>query len=302
MPTAMKEDELPSDHRVTLEAAGVKRSYIVHLPKGYDDSRKWPVVLMFHGGGSRAKDAMQDTGWAVKADREGFIAVFPEGTSPDPSHPTSFFKNPQTWNDGSEQPALGAAERGVPDIHFISAVIDGLKRCYKVDHRRVYATGFSNGASMVFWAARELSTQIAAFAPVAGHDWSSKKPARPVPVIYIVGAVDPLCPIEGGEIFIGKKPFGKRPEIRRMFSRWVELHGAIDTPRVTYDKDGAVGETYRLPNTIDSVAIYTIDGHGHYWPGGDTLMGERIGGKNTAQLNATDVIWNFFKLHSLPVG
>ncbi|MFV1967883.1 MAG: PHB depolymerase family esterase [Pirellulaceae bacterium] len=127
---------------------------------------------------------MWETGWAEKADREGFLAVFPEGTPPDPSRPARFIGNPQTWNDGSKRSNLGAAVRGVADVEFVSAMLSDLSTRFKVDKRRVYATGFSNGASMTFRLARELSTAIAAVAPVAGADWlENKNPDRAVPLL-----------------------------------------------------------------------------------------------------------------------
>ncbi|TWU62606.1 Alpha/beta hydrolase family protein [Crateriforma conspicua] len=295
-----RRDDALSTESVVLDVNKVKRSYLVHLPESDDKSKRWPVVIMFHGGGGNGKLAMSDTGWAAKADKEGFIAVFPEGTSPDPSRPGRFLGNPQTWNDGSKRPTVGAAERGEADIAFVSAIIDDLKKRYQVNHRQIYVTGFSNGASLSFRIARELSSAVAAFAPVAGHDWVRNRPDRPVPVIYVVGAADPLCPVAGGEVFIGRKPFGKKPGTREMLAKWVKLHKGLDKPRIVYDKNGAVGEAFSRPNEGETVVLYTIDGHGHHWPGGKTLLGERIAGKNTSQLQATDVIWDFFKTHSLP--
>jgi len=40
-----------------------------------------------------------------------------------------------------------------------------------VDRRRLYATGFSNGASMAFRVGSELSARFAAIAPFAGALW-----------------------------------------------------------------------------------------------------------------------------------
>ncbi len=38
---------------------------------------------------------MWETGWTDKGDKEGFLAVFPEGTRPEPSKPARFVGNPQ---------------------------------------------------------------------------------------------------------------------------------------------------------------------------------------------------------------
>jgi len=33
---------------------GIDRSYVIHIPPNYNETRNWPVVLMFHGGGGIA--------------------------------------------------------------------------------------------------------------------------------------------------------------------------------------------------------------------------------------------------------
>ncbi len=284
-------------HLFAVTVKGVERRYFLHVPPAYDPAKKWPVVVMFHGGGGTAKAAMWETGWAEKADKEGFLAVFPEGTPPDASRPARFRDNPQTWNDGSGRP--GAARLEVADVEFVSLMLSDLKARFSVDERRIYATGFSNGASMTFRVARELSRVLAAAAPVAGADWlDAKTPERPVPILYITGTADPLNPIGGGDIRIGQRTFGKKPQIQEMIGKWVKMAGCAEEPHAVYDKDGAMGIAYCLSGDAASVVLYTIDGHGHHWPGGKSALPESLAGKNTAKLKATDVIWEFFKVHS----
>lgn len=291
----------PDTRLFTITVKGVERRYFVHVPPGRNHTKKWPAVVVFHGGGGTAKAAMLETGWGKKADVEGFLAVFPEGTPPDPSRPGRFRDNPQTWNDGSGRPNVGAAQRGVPDVEFVSGMLADLKANFSVDQRRIYTTGFSNGASMAFRVARELSPMIAAAAPVAGIDWlNGLNPQRPVPILYITGTADPLNPVGGGEIHIGQKAFGTKPAILEMIGKWVKMHGCPDKGRVVYNKDGATGIEYGLPGETAKIALYTIEGHGHHWPGGNSALPVSLVGKNTAKLNATDIIWAFFESHFLP--
>jgi polyhydroxybutyrate depolymerase len=244
---------------------------------------------------------MWETDWAGKADRQGFLAVFPEGTRPDPNRAARFVGNPQTWSDGSRRSSIGAVARKVADVEFVSAMIEDLAGRFKVDRRRIYATGFSNGASMAFRVARELSSLVAAVAPVAGADWpENRKPELPVPLLYIAGTADPLNPKDGGEVRIGRKSFGTKPATETMINEWVRLHGCRRTPRVVYDKNGARGVAYGRPDGLDAVILYTLQGHGHHWPGGKSLLPEKLAGKNVSELDATDVIWEFFKTKSLP--
>jgi polyhydroxybutyrate depolymerase len=243
---------------------------------------------------------MWETGWGEKADKESFLAVFPEGTPPDPSRPARFRDNPQTWNDGSKRPNVGAVHRDVADMEFVAAMLADLQVRFSVDKRRIYATGFSNGASMTFRVARELSTTIAAAAPVAGADWLDvKTPARPVPLLYITGTADPLNPVGGGEIRIGPKAFGTKPATQEMIGKWLNMLSYPVERRVVYHKDGATGIAYGCPGDDAEVVLYTIEGHGHHWPGGKSALPKSLAGNNTAKLKATDVIWEFFKRHPI---
>ena len=60
------------------------RTFLVHVPPGFDGKSNVPVVIMLHGAGGSGEGAMGQTGWGAKSDREGFIAVFPDGTPPNP--------------------------------------------------------------------------------------------------------------------------------------------------------------------------------------------------------------------------
>ena len=289
------EKGVPGDYVFQVSVEGVERSYIVHVPTGYSDDRRWPVVLMLHGGGGSARNAMWETGWAEKADQEGFLAAFPEGTPPDPSRPSRFRDNLQTWNDGSERANVGAVARNAADVEFISALLDDLQGRYQVDERRIYATGFSNGASMTFRLARELSQRLAAAAPVAGSDWlMDEKPERAIPILYLTGTADPLNPMGGGEIRLGGVELGDKPPVQRFIDDWVRLHRYPETPAVVYDQDDAKGVAYGFPGEAPGVVLYTIQGHGHHWPGGRSALPVFLAGKNTARLNATELIWEFF--------
>jgi polyhydroxybutyrate depolymerase len=293
-------DLSPGNQTFQVAVNGLTRKYLVHIPPEYSVNKKWPVVIMFHGGGGTAKGAMWETGWAEKADKENFLAVFPEGNPPDPSRPGRFLDNPQTWNDGSKRPSVGAVDREVADMEFVSKMLSDLDIRFKVDKSRIYVTGFSNGASMSFRLARELSSSIAAAAPVAGADWlDQEKPGRLVPLLYITGTADPLNPFTGGEIRIGLKTYGKKPATPKMIGKWIAMLDCKPEPQAVYNQDGAKGTAYGCPGKDEEVVLYILEGHGHHWPGGQSALPEILAEKNTAKLKATDVIWAFFKKHSI---
>jgi polyhydroxybutyrate depolymerase len=288
----------PGDHSFAIKVEDSERFYIVHVPPNYSPSKEWPVVVMFHGGGGTAEYAMEETRWNTKADQEEFLAVFPEGTRPNPSQPASFYDNPQTWNDSSGRQGIGAVERNAADVEFVSMMLSDIKADLSIDECRIYATGFSNGASMAFRVTRELSTVFAATAPVAGGDWlMNETPERPLPLLYMTGTADPLNPLDGGEIHIGNITYGVKAPVWEMIGNWVTIDGCFGDGCIVYNQDGATGVAYSTVSETDEVVLYTIEGHGHYWPGGPTDLPESIAGNNTAKLNATDIIWDFFAEH-----
>ena len=144
---------------IQIASGGLDRHYVIHIPPGYHANKKWPVVIMFHGGGGTAKGAMWETGWAEKADQEGFLAVFPEGTPPDPSRPGRFLGNPQTWNDGSTRHGIGAVDRDVAGcgVRFHDALrpgytIQGGQKpdlCHRLLQRGLHVFSAGPGAILV---------------------------------------------------------------------------------------------------------------------------------------------------------
>lgn len=294
MPTKMH----PGDHTLELTHHGLTRHYVVHVPPGYDGKTPVPVVIMFHGGGGKARGAMQETGWSAKSDKQNFLVVYPEGVPRDPSRRGSFVANPQSWNDGSQRAIVAASLKNIDDVGFVNAMLDDLGMKFRIDPQRLYATGFSNGASMTFRAGRELSTRVAAIAPVAGSDWLEQPaPTRPLSLLYITGTADPLNPLEGGEITLGGKPAGNKPPVREFIDKWVKMLGCVSEPKTIYDRDGVKGLAYTTCRDHAEVIFYTVAGMGHFWPGGMSHLPERVIGKSFNKISATDVIWEFFQQH-----
>ena len=290
----------PGNHFMTINAGEMKRHFIIHVPPGYDRHRPAAVVMMFHGGGGTGTAAMRETHWSDKSDQCGFLAVFPEASRPDPSNPADFRNNPQIWNDGSAR--FG---KEVDDVEFIKTLIEYLSVHYNIDSRRIYATGFSNGASMSYRLGMELSGKIAAIAPVAGALWTEDpKPDRPIPLLYITGTKDPLNPINGGvpRLAIGGRGLGGKPKppVEKQINIWVRMLGCPDLPDVVSMNGGITRKSYGPCKAGTEVVYYTIEGMGHTWPGGFSILPEEWVGKTTDKMKANDVIWDFFKKHPMP--
>jgi polyhydroxybutyrate depolymerase len=161
---------------------------------------------------------------------------------------------------------------------------------------------------MSFRVGAELSDRIAAIAPVAGALWFEPPRLRhPVSMLYMTGTEDPLNLIEGGvpKLATGAsddvraKP---KPPVRDSILKWAKALGCPGTPASTSDVDGVRTETYSLCIGNAEVVYITVAGMGHTWAGGKSLLPERMVGKTSNRIGATDVIWEFFQKHarSLP--
>ncbi len=291
---------------VALTAGDLERSALLHLPPAYDGKTALPLVLMFHGKGGTPEASVKETEWVAKADAAGFIVAFPKATRPDPTQPAKFGRNNPAWNDGSGR--FHAGERKVADVAFIAALLDHLEAKFAVDRRRVFATGFSNGASMTFRVGLELSERIAAIAPVSGALWIAEpKSARPVSLLYLTGTADPINPMEGGVPKMASGagfkgvPEKAKPPVRENVAEWVKLIGAAaEAEPLACSVEGVNSVRHGGGREGAEVVFTTIAGHGHIWPGAKRPLPEFILGKATNRLNATDAIWSFFASHPAP--
>ncbi len=264
---------------------GVKRYYKVHLPKEYSRDRQWPLVLVFHGGGGNADSAAWVSQMNDKADQEGFIVVYPEGTGP-------YQHRMLTWNAWT---CCGPAmERNVNDAKFIRELLFALDRKYMLDPRRIYATGFSNGGMFTYKLACELSDIIAAFAPIAGAMNGDCYPQRPIPLIVFHGMRDERVPYNGG---MGSKSLKTRYDsaVSDSVGYFSYHNNCLSTPeRRNYGN--VIVDSYIGCQNGGDVEVYSIVDQGHAWPGGKKAL--RMGADEpTTDISATDLMWDFFQRH-----
>jgi polyhydroxybutyrate depolymerase len=286
----------PGEHALSIRVDDRERDYLLYVPHRHGHAAGLPLVLFFHGGGGSARLSVLTTGWSDKAEEHGFYVVYPEAVRPDVERSPTFLRNPQFWNVGS---GVGQGElEDVDDVGFVRTLLDHLSDRLRIDSRRVYASGFSNGAALVFRVAMEASERFAAVGPVSGYPWrEGPRPEHPPSVIYITGTADPMNPIDGSVI---DSPWGalrQHPPVEQAVSKWADWLGCPPEPRTLQDKDGVKRLRFGPGEQGVDFDYCTIEGAGHAWPGGPQVLAERIGGKPTDKLNATDVIWEFFEQH-----
>jgi polyhydroxybutyrate depolymerase len=278
------------DGRQSLLHQGVERGYVVRSPGvAPAPGQRLPLVLVLHGGGGNAAVAEAMSGFTDKAKREGFIVAYPEGTG-------RLGRRLLTWNAGH---CCGhAMTRQVDDVGFIRALINRLEADHPVDPRRIYATGMSNGGMMTHRLGIELSDRLAAIAPVvAALFGDERKPAHAVAALMINGQLDASVPVTGGA------PGGRFPDAwdgtpalpaLAQGSFWAAANGCATTPDST--QQGPITRWRYRCNSGRDVEVVLVGDNGHAWPGGKA--GSRRGDTPSTAMNATDLIWSFFKAHS----
>lgn len=279
-----------NDEFVRISVGGIARDYLLHVPR--DLPPQPPVVLMLHGAGGSATWARDETRFNDLADREGFVAAYPEGLAVDPQRPSAFLTNPQVWNAGAG-PGL-IVNRGPDDVEYLDAVLDDLALRLPFDESRVFLTGFSNGAAMTFRFAAERGNRLTAIAPISGYCPHVHSSVRIVPTLFMIGSEDPLVLVAGGEV---RSPWDghvdHRPPLSHSLARWAAAFGLNDQPRTATDDQGMQIQEYgERPGLFRCVTVPKL---GHHWPGGRGRLKRSLAGKPSNLINANDMIWDFFR-------
>ena len=288
------------DHTITLSHGGRERSAIVHVPPRAVEMRSLPMILNFHGGGGHAGNEQEYSLMDPVADREIFVAVYPNGTG-------RFGKRLLTWNAGTC--CAYSVINNVDDVGFVRALVAELAQRIPIDRSRVYATGLSNGGMMAHRLAAEAADIVAAVAPVAGGMVAPAiRSSRNVPVTHIHSVNDPRALYAGG---LGL-PFPMtnsrvfHPNIDQMIARWVNHNGCSTEPIVMdrrFDRDArrhtATRYVYSNCRGGAEVSLWKLTGAGHVWPGGKQNYMERLLGPSTDIIDANSEMWKFFSRFSL---
>ena len=89
--------------------------------------------------------------------------------------------------------------------------------------------------------------------------------------------------------------------------KWVERDGCAPMVRIgavpdNDPEDGCRGKWSTWSSCRDGteVTLYTLYGAGHTWPGGAQYLPQRLVGKVCRDIDATEIIWNFFRRHAKP--
>jgi len=283
------------DLLLTTEHDGRAREFILHLPPNHERLGRMPLIIALHGGGGTARGMITLTKGRFNelADAHGFLVAYPQGLE-------------KSWNDDRDDPISYAHENEIDDIGFLSRLIERLAREYGADPERVFATGMSNGGFMSLRISREMTDRVRAVAPVcatipqAARDAYLEVPA--MSILLLNGTSDPLVPYDGGFVQVLGRTRGAITSTDATIEVFRIRNGcgaeALHSELPDTDPgDGTRVARYEYVNaaTGDKVVLLKVEGGGHAWPGGWPYLSERLIGRTSMDINACDVIWDFFR-------
>lgn len=266
----------------SIISSGVRRGFVLYVPKSYDRTKPTPLVISLHGAGLWGAGQREISEWNRVADRAGFIVVYPTAVKQG---------GPRIWH-------VELSPDLAKDVRFIAEMIDTLARQYNIDRARIYANGLSNGGGMSFVLSCVMSDRIAAVGLVASAQtlpWEWCTDRKPVPMIAFHGTADRATPYKGGGSWVRRRAF---PDIRVWTANWARRNRCDRIPVDSVIAVDVVRASYTGCADNAAVVLYTIQGGGHTWPGGGPLP-EWFVGRTSNSVDASGVMWEFFRQHPL---
>jgi polyhydroxybutyrate depolymerase len=203
----------------TVQVGSTSRSYVLHIPPKYDNSKPAPLILDLHAQNGTGAGERAGSPYPAQTDPEGVVMAFPTG-----------LKGPagNAWNVG---PCCVAK---VDDVAFARALVVQVETIACIDPTRVYAVGLATGGGMAYYLACHAADVFAAIAPAAfdllQENVADCIPSRPVTVISFRGTEDPLVPYAGGPSSVVPGMPVTFLGAQKTFEKWAEIDQCTGTP------------------------------------------------------------------------
>ena len=169
--------------RMEWNVDGVAREALVYAPATAKTDPS-PVVFAFHGHGGTMRNAARTFNYEKHWPEA--LVVYMQGL-PTPGAITDPDGRLPGWQKA-------AGDQGDRDLKFFDEVLATLKKEHKVDDKRIFATGHSNGGGFTYllWATR--GDTFAAVAPAAAGIGRGLGDLKPKPALHVAGEKDELVP------------------------------------------------------------------------------------------------------------
>lgn len=265
-----------------MVSAGEERRYILHVPKDHDPSKPTALVISLHGALTWPALQKNLSGWNRIADEHGFIVAYPAGFG--------------TWTNVWTMRGFRGVRSRMPDVVFISDLIDRIAASHNIDPARIYVNGFSNGGGMTFVLSCTMPHRIAAVGLVGAalftpFEWCAD--STPMPVMFFHGTGEREAPYHGGKRWAMPALFVSVPEFT---AKWARRNGCAPEPAESRAASDVTRIEYAGCANEASVVLYRIEDGGHGWPGGRRVP-EWLLGRTTYSIDASRTMWEFFRAH-----
>jgi polyhydroxybutyrate depolymerase len=216
------------------------------MPRDYDGSRAFPLVLLFHGWNSDKEAFDAETSFDRLGSARGYIVVTPDGSG-----------TPRSWT--LFNPAA------TNDFGYIDKLVVHLANELCIDRARISATGHSAGSAFAGFLVCNKPSRYAAVAMVSATVPSSCPPSIAESVLGIHGTADPAVLYDGGK---GVGQSVAIPPIKETIAAYAKRASCQATPTTDRPAPGVVRLRYTGCKQGKAVALVTIEKGGHPWPGG----------------------------------
>ncbi len=270
---------------------GRTRTYHVYVPRDLPEGADVPLLVALHGGGGNGNQYRANSGFDGLAEANGFIVVFPDGTS------IKGLKDSRVWNAGACCGAAVDARDAVDDVDFLAAVVDDLADELPIDRGRVFFAGHSNGAMMSYRMACERADLVRGIGVQAGAIMTSScTPSASVSVLHIHGTADHNVPIDGG---LGEDSVSRTtyPDPKAATATFADVDGCDQPPSEAVDPDNpdVTSRTWTGCRARSIVRFTAVTGANHAWMGHPSASARsaRNIGEPYQDYDSSLAIWTF---------
>lgn len=268
-----EEIENPVEEIEIVPADFSERTYKTYVPESIENGESVPLVFVFHGAYGNGAGMERGTGFNQFAESHKFIVCYPDAAT-------------ENWEEGCM--CNKPYRLGIDDIGFINFLIDKLSAEYKIDSKRIFAAGYSQGGLFAQNIACKLSNKFAAVAAVASSMsvqlFENCKPENKISLLMIHGTRDNTLPFNG--LDAGSFSLVSTPSVFNLWGKFNECNSETNNEILPDNGDQYISVIKRsFQNCAGNVntILYEVEGGGHSW-------------FTSPDINATKTIVEFFMM------
>jgi len=168
----------PVREEISVPVGDTKRTALVDAP-ATTPKDGLPVVLCFHGHGGNMRQAARS--FEVSKHWPEALVVYPQGLA------TVTARDPKGERAGWQNREGLSQDR---DLKFVDQLLVNLGKKYRINRKRIFAMGHSNGGGFTYLLMRARPAVFAGFGPSAANGSPGRGVAKPT--FHMAGRNDPL--------------------------------------------------------------------------------------------------------------